>query len=202
MSVLDVCNANMDDDELFLDNATDARSEATTPAAPSKRARKASSGSMPSTPLSIGGGGGDMATCLIPECEEFLKPKSRWCPLHDRYAANLTYSAGKYEEEGHPNFKEEYTKKMRSDEFAISEVREEEQRNPPSLNLLKKQKQKPNWASKQEIWEKRTDTVDKKRAVPYEKKQFLIKREKKFGRTPEEALQEWPAFEKTCEDDN
>ena len=32
MSVLDVCNANMDDDELFLDNATDAGSEATTPA--------------------------------------------------------------------------------------------------------------------------------------------------------------------------
>ena len=87
---------------------------------------------------------------------------SRWCLLHDRYAANLTYSAGKYEEEGHPNFEEEYKKKMRSDEFAISEVREEEQRNPPSLNLLRKQNQKPNWASKQEIWEKRTDTVDKK----------------------------------------
>ena len=163
MSVLDVCNANMDDDELFLDNATDAGSEATNPAPASKRARKASaaaksarkasSGSMPSTPLSIGSGGGDKATCLIPECQELLKPKSRWCPLHDRYAANLTYSAGKYEEEGHPNFKEEYKKKMRSDEFAIAEVREEEQRNPPSLNLLKKQKQKPNRASKQEIWE-------------------------------------------------
>ena len=67
---------------------------------------------------------------------------------------------------------------------------------------MKKQKQKPNWASKQETWEKRTDTVDKKRSVPYERKQFLIKREKKFGRTPEEALQEWQAFEKTCEDDN
>ena len=70
------------------------------------------------------------------------------------------------------------------------------------MNLLKKQKQKPHWQSKQEIWEKRTDTVDKKRSVPYEKKQFLIKRETKFGRTPEEALQEWQAFEKTCEDDN
>ena len=44
--------------------------------------------------------------------------------------------------------------------------------------------------------------MDKKRAQPYEKKQFLIKREKKFGRTPEEALQEWQAFENTCDDDS
>ena len=127
------------DDELFWDNATDAGSEATTSAPPSQRARRAPSGSMPSTPLTTASGGDDKTatTCLLPECAEPIKPKSRWCPLHDRYAANLTYSASKYEDEGHPNFKAEYKKKMKSDEFAIAEVREEEQRNPTSLNLEK-----------------------------------------------------------------
>ena len=87
--------------------------------------------------------------------------------------------------------------------FAIAEILEEEDRNPPSVAFLKKQAKRPvDWAAKREIFEKRTDEVDKKRSRPYERKQFMIRRETKFGRSSDEALEEWKQYEARCESDN
>ena len=98
------------------------------------------------------------ATCQMPKCESLAKPKNRWCYLHERYSAQVIFSAGLYEEEGHPGFKEEFKKKMKKLEFAQAEIAEEEERNPPSINILKKTNKRPiDWAAKQEIWEKKNE---------------------------------------------
>ena len=83
------------------------------------------------------------ATCQMPKCESLAKPKNRWCYLHERYSAQVIFSAGLYEEEGHPGFKEEFKKKMKKLEFAQGEIAEEEERNPPSINILKKTNKRP-----------------------------------------------------------
>ena len=96
--------------------------------------------------------------CQMPKCESLAGARHRWCHLHQRHSAHLIFSAGLYEAEGHPGFKEDFKKKMKKLEFAQGEIAEEEERNPPSINILKKTNKRPiDWAAKQEIWEKRNE---------------------------------------------
>ena len=150
----------------------------------------------PEQPTPAKGKPGNATTglCPIPLCESVKKANGRFCPRHERRCAVMKYQAGQQGEEQAKAF----TDKMKSLPIAIDEIQKFGVDNPIlDDKTTGKHASSINWVEFNQRHGIRLEESEGNRLAPFEKEQWILRAINKFGRTREEATDQWDLYTRT-----